>query len=112
MTKATVFDDQYICTGGQLYELLVGHDRFLADLRPVFFDHLGLPKKLVCHPYDICVEVIAREAGVIVTDEHGAPLSALLDIRADVAWAGYANVALHDLIAPALVELLGELKAE
>jgi hypothetical protein len=31
-----VFDDEYISTGGQLYEILVGHDRFLADLRPVF----------------------------------------------------------------------------
>ena len=28
VTKATVFDDQYICTGGQFYELIVGHDRF------------------------------------------------------------------------------------
>ena len=106
-----VFDDQYICTGGQLYEILVGHDRFLADLRPVFFDALGLPKKLVCHPYDICVEIIAREAGVIVTDENDAPLSALLDIRANVAWAGYANTALHNLIAPHLAELLEELRA-
>ena len=88
-----VFDDQYICTGGQIYEILVGHDRFLADLRPVFFEALGLPKKLVCHPYDICVELIAREAGVPLTDETGAPLSAPLDIRADVAWVGYANAA-------------------
>ena len=90
-----VFDDEYISTGGQLYELLVGHDRFLADLRPVFFEALGLPKKLVCHPYDICVELIARNAGVIVTDENGQPLSAPLDIRADVSWCGYANAALQ-----------------
>ncbi|MFI5357479.1 MAG: inositol monophosphatase, partial [Opitutales bacterium] len=27
-----VFDDQYISTGGQLHELLAGHDRFIADL--------------------------------------------------------------------------------
>jgi fructose-1,6-bisphosphatase/inositol monophosphatase family enzyme len=107
-----VFDDQYITTGGQLYELLVGHDRFLADLRPVFFDALGLPKKLVCHPYDICTELIAREAGVVVTDEHGAPLSAPLDIRAPVAWAGYANPALRARIEPHLRELLGGLTAK
>ncbi len=105
-----VFDDEYISTGGQLYEILVGHDRFLADLRPVFFDHLGLPKKLVCHPYDICVEIIAREAGVIVTDADGSPLTTPLDIRADVAWAGYANASLRNLIAPRLLQLLGELK--
>jgi hypothetical protein len=103
-----VFDDQYICTGGQLYELLVGHDRFLADLRPVFFEKLGLPKKLVCHPYDICVELIAREAGVFVTDEKGRPLSAPLDIRADVSWCGYANERLKASIEPELLELLSE----
>lgn len=104
-----VFDDQYICTGGQLYELLVGHDRFLADLRPVFFEKLGLPKKLVCHPYDICVELIAREAGVFVTDEKGQPLSAPLDIRADVSWCGYANERLKATIEPELLALLREL---
>ena len=106
-----VFDDEYITTGGQLYEILVGHDRFLADLRPVFFDALGLPKKLVCHPYDICTELIAREAGVIVTDENGAALAAPLDIRAPVSWVGYANAALRDRIQPELLNLLGELRA-
>lgn len=104
-----VFDDEYISTGGQIYELLVGHDRFIADLRPVFFEKLGLPKKLVCHPYDICVEIIAREAGVTITDEHGQPLSAPLDIRADVAWCGYANVTLKNTIEPELLALLRKL---
>lgn len=104
-----VFDDQYMTTGGQLYELLVGHDRFIADLRPVFFAALGLPPKLVCHPYDICTELIAREAGVFVTDERGAALAAPLDIRAAVAWCGYANETLKNHIAPKLEALLGEL---
>jgi len=103
-----VFDDEYISTGGQIYEILVGHDRFIADLRPVFFHALGLPKKLVCHPYDICIELIAREAGVVITDEAGLPLSAPLDIRADVAWAGYANAALRARIEPHLIELLAD----
>ena len=104
-----VFDDEYICTGGQLYEIMVGHDRFIADLRPLFFDALKLPKKLVCHPYDICTELIAREAGVIVTDEKGKPLSGILDIRGDVNWVGYANKTLQDLIEQPLQELLGKL---
>ncbi len=106
-----VFDDQYISTGGQIYELLVGHDRFLADLRPVFYRALGFPEKLVCHPYDICVELIAREAGVDITDERGAPLSAPLDIRAPVNWVGYANPTLRGLIEPHLLELLAGVKA-
>src|SRR5262249_17199057 len=33
--KAHCFEDQYISTGGQLYELMTGHDRFIADLRPL-----------------------------------------------------------------------------
>ena len=33
--KAHCFEDQYASTGGQLYELLAGHDRFIADLRPL-----------------------------------------------------------------------------
>ncbi len=105
-----VFDDQYMTTGGQLYEIMVGHDRFLADLRPVFFDVLGLPPKLVCHPYDICTELIAREAGVVVTDENGRPLDALFDIRAPVAWVAFANQTLRDRIEPHLHALLAELR--
>jgi len=104
-----VFDDQYMTTGGQLYELMVGHDRLLGDLRPVFFAALGLPPKLVCHPYDICVELIAREAGVPVVDENGAPLSVPLDIRAPVAWVGYANGALRARVEPHLLDLLSGL---
>ena len=33
--KAHCFEDQYASTGGQLYELMAGHDRFIADLRPL-----------------------------------------------------------------------------
>ncbi|MGH2515767.1 MAG: inositol monophosphatase, partial [Ktedonobacterales bacterium] len=29
--KAQAFEDQYICSGGQLYELIAGHDRFTTD---------------------------------------------------------------------------------
>ncbi|HEY3415175.1 MAG TPA: inositol monophosphatase [Armatimonadota bacterium] len=98
------FDDQYISTGGQLYELVVGHDRFNADLRPVF---LGPnPARLCCHPYDICVELIAKEAGVIITDERGDALSAPLDIREPVSWIGYANEGIRAQIQPALRRLL------
>ncbi|MDO8540260.1 MAG: hypothetical protein Q7S40_07440 [Opitutaceae bacterium] len=36
-TAPLVFDDQYISTAGQLYELelLAGHDRMVADIRPL-----------------------------------------------------------------------------
>jgi hypothetical protein len=101
-----VFEDQYICTGGQLYELVVGHDRFLADLRPMVFRKLGLTSSLVCHPYDICTALIAHEAGCVIEAPLGGALAAPLDTTSAVAWAGYANPALARHIRPVLRRLL------
>jgi Inositol monophosphatase family len=103
--KALCFEDQYASTGGQLYELAVGHDRFNADLRPLMRDLLlrrGQSSGLCCHPYDICTSLIAEEAGVLLTDPWGRPLDAPLDVSADVAWVGYANAALQRQIEPVL----------
>ena len=99
--KAQCFEDQYICTGGQLYGLMAGHDKFVADLRPLFEKSLakrGLRLGLCCHPYDLCTELIARELGVIVTDENGEQLKARLAVEPDVAWIGYANKAIQTQI--------------
>jgi hypothetical protein len=106
-----VFDDEYISSGGQLYELMVGHDRFLADLRPLLHDHTEGDVRLACHPYDICTALIACEAGVVVTDAWGAPLAAPLDTETPVAWVGYANETLHRTIEPVLQRLLREMLA-
>ena len=109
--EAQAFEDQYISTGGQLYELMLGHDRWVADLRPVAEAVLrgqGLELGLCCHPYDLCTELIAREAGVLVANEHGDPLSAPLDTEANVAWVGYANTEIQDQVAPALRTALKE----
>ena len=73
--KAQSFEDQYISSGGQLYELMAGHDRFVADLRPLFERRRPGGAALCCHPYDLCTELIARELGVLVTDEQGRPLA-------------------------------------
>ncbi|HEX9036405.1 MAG TPA: inositol monophosphatase [Ktedonobacterales bacterium] len=96
-----VFDDQYISSGGQLYELMVGHDRFVADIRPLFAA-LGIPASLCAHPYDLCTELIAREAGVVVCDPWGARLRAPLDTGTPVAWVGYASEPLRAGLEPAL----------
>ena len=107
--KAHCFEDQYLSSGGQLYELMMGHDRFVADLRPLvesLLNRRGLALGICCHPYDVCTELIAREAGVIVTDERGDPLRAPLQVEPDVAWAGYANEAIRREIEPLLHEAL------
>ncbi len=102
-----VFDDQYLSTGGQLYELLMGHDRFIADLRPLAFAALKLGAPLACHPYDICTALIAQELGCVITAPDGKPLQVPLDTTSPVAWTGYANEALARKIAPKLRRVLG-----
>jgi fructose-1,6-bisphosphatase/inositol monophosphatase family enzyme len=94
--KAQCFEDQYISTGGQLYELVMGHDRFVADIRPLM--RIGM----CCHPYDICTALIAEEAGVIITDAIGQSLQAPLDVKTDVAWVGFANAHIRNQIEPLL----------
>jgi len=103
--KAHCFEDQYASSGGQLYELMAGHDRFVADLRPLMGSVMaerGLPLGICCHPYDLCTELIARERGVIVTDESGGPLRATLTVEPDMAWVGYANKHIRAQIEPLL----------
>ncbi len=104
--KAQLFEDQYISTGGQLYELMAGHDRFVADLRPLFERHRPGGAALCCHPYDLCTELIARELGVSVTDEHGRSLAAPLDVTSDVSWVGFANEPLRAIVGPHLQHAL------
>src|SRR5205823_11206737 len=87
VTKATVFDDQYISTGGQFYELIVGHDRFNADLRPLFYKMQNQPPGLCCHPYDCATCLIAHEAGVVLTDALGGSLDGPLDTISGLSWA-------------------------
>jgi hypothetical protein len=106
-----VFEDQYACTGGQLIGLTVGQDRFIADLRPLvqrFAEERGIAPGHCCHPYDLCTNLIAEEAGVIVTTPTGGPVAAPLDTESNVAWVGYANRQLQSLIEPVLNDLLHE----
>lgn len=103
-----VFDDQYLTTGGQLRELLVGHDRMIGDLRPLVFRRLGLRSSLVCHPYDICTALILSEAGGLVERPDGGRLSAPLDTTSSVAWVAYSNATLARKVRPVLRRLLTE----
>jgi len=103
------YEDQNPSTGGQLYGLLSGADRFLADLRPLMqrvADQRGESLGHCCHPYDICTLLIAEEMGVMVTDSRGAPLDVPLNVETKVAWAGYANAHIRRQIEPVLQHVL------
>lgn len=104
--KAICFEDQYISTGGQLYELLMGHDRFIADLRPLLDQWLARQSRaqgICCHPYDLAAWLVAQQAGVLLTGGDGGVLDAPLDLHTDVAWIGYANAHIRQQIEPVLL---------
>jgi len=103
--RPACFEDQYASTGGELYEMIAGHDRLVADLRPLVQAvraGQGLPPGLCCHPYDLCTALIALESGVILTDPMGQPVDAPFNVTADVAWIGYANERLRARVEPVL----------
>jgi hypothetical protein len=104
-----IFEDQYISTGGQFYEMLTGHDRMIADLRPLVHGILGLHGDLHCHPYDVAAGLVMAEAGVILEKPLGGPLDAPLDTTTSVAWIAYANRTLAEQVRPALRTILSEL---
>lgn len=108
-----IFNDQYLTTGGQLYELIAGHDRFIADLRPVVFSKLNPANQLSCHPYDLAAVLVAEEAGVLVENPlTGASVDAPMDTTTPVCWVGYANAAIADAIRPVLRDILEKFRSE
>jgi hypothetical protein len=48
--KTHCFEDQYICSGGQLYELMAGHDCFAAHI-PLFQEDPHWRDLLFFHEY-------------------------------------------------------------
>jgi fructose-1,6-bisphosphatase/inositol monophosphatase family enzyme len=111
--RAKVFDDQYTSTAGQMVELMLGHDRFCCDLRPLFYQIREMKGDqvahgLVCHPYDMAGWLVAKQAGVLLTDGFGLPLRPLLDVYQPVHWCGYANQKLRDTIQPVILDWLSD----
>lgn len=103
----TVFDDQYISTGGQFYEVMVGHDRLVGDLRPLVFRVLDMEfSSLVCHPYDACAWLVLKNAGAVYEHPMGGFPDAPLDTTSGVIWVAYANESLAALARPVIKKVL------
>jgi fructose-1,6-bisphosphatase/inositol monophosphatase family enzyme len=102
--KAEVYSDQYISSGGQMAEVMLGRDRFVLDVRPLVHKRLGKASSLCCRPYDIVTMRIAQEAGCVVCDPFGNPLDAPLDTTTNVAFACYANQKLAAQLIPIVRE--------
>jgi len=104
----TVFDDQYISTGGQFYEVMTGHDRLVGDLRPLIFRVLDIETSLVCHPYDACAWLVLTKAGGVYEHPLGGFPDAPLDTSSAVAWMAYANEDLAALARPVIRKVLNQ----
>lgn len=102
----TVFDDQYISTGGAFYELIAGHDRMVGDLRPIVHAQLSLESTLVCHPYDCCTALLLEEAGVVYEHPLGGFPDAPMDTTSAMTWVAYANPVLAAIARPVLQKTL------
>jgi hypothetical protein len=107
--EIVLFEDQYISTGGQFGELLTGHDRMIADIRPLIFKKLGLASALCCHPYDVAAALVLQEAGVVLEAPGGSPMDGPLDTTSPISWVGYANPKLAAHIRPVLLTVLKEM---
>lgn len=101
-----LFDDQYISTGGQFYEILAGHDRFIGDIRPIIHRALDLDSPIVCHPYDCAAALLLQEAGAVYESPFGGFPDAPLDTTSPVSWLVYANPALAEKLRPVLHKAL------
>ena len=106
-----IFEDQYISTSGQFYEILSGHDRMIADIRPLVFQALGVESALCCHPYDVSAILVLTEWGIPVEKPLGGLLDSPLDTTSPVAWVAFANHDLADRIRPAFQQVLKEVLA-
>jgi hypothetical protein len=107
--EIVLFEDQYISTGGQFCELLLGHDRMIADIRPLIFKKLGLASALCCHPYDVAAALVLHEAGVVLEAPDGSPMDGPLDTTSPISWVAYANPKLAARVRPVLRSVLKEM---
>ncbi len=106
--EIVAFEDQYISSGGQLYELLTGKDRFVADVRASLYRQYAdkLRAGHVCHPYDLAAHLIGTEAGLILTGIDGNTLDGSFSTTCPMDWIGYANREIFNEVSPLLNSLL------
>jgi fructose-1,6-bisphosphatase/inositol monophosphatase family enzyme len=103
-----LYDDQYLCTAGQLHLVTTGRYRMLADLRGWLHRTRGL-QNFCSKPYDLATLLVYQEAGVPVLDERFQPLDAPLDTETRLSVIAFANEGLRAQLEPHLRAALEEL---
>jgi fructose-1,6-bisphosphatase/inositol monophosphatase family enzyme len=102
------FEDQYISTGGQFYEIITGKDRFTADIRKVLYGSMQGKMRggHVCHPYDLSALLVAEESGILITGVDGEPVNSPMDTTLPIDWLAFANKDIFDEVYPVLRGLM------
>jgi fructose-1,6-bisphosphatase/inositol monophosphatase family enzyme len=105
LSPRLIYDDQYLCSAGQLYLVATGRYRMLADLRGWLRRTRGL-ENFTSKPYDLAALLIYREAGVPVLGADLAPLDAPLDTETPLSVLAFANESLRERLAPHLAAVM------
>ncbi len=96
-----LYEDQVLCTAGQLFWLVTGRYRLLVDLRAWLRRAHGTGG-FTAKPYDLATLLVFREAGLPVFDAEGAPLDGPLDTETPLDVVAYGNATLAARLAPHL----------
>src|SRR5262249_5042599 len=106
-----LYDDQYLCTAGQLQLVTTGRYRLLADLR----GWLHRTRRLAsfpAKPYDLAALLVQEEAGVPGRDDQFQPLDAPFDTESRLSVIAFGNEALRRALEPHLRAAMEESLAE
>jgi len=107
LDQRLLYDDQYLCTAGQLFLTGTGRYRMLADLRGWLHRTRGL-RNFTAKPYDLATLLVWHEAGVPVLDEHFEPLDAPMDTESKLSVIAFANEELRGKLLPHLRAAMAE----
>jgi len=101
LSPRLLYDDQYLCSAGQLFLVATGRYRMLADLRGWLARTRGI-ESFTSKPYDLSTLLIWREAGIPVLDDELQPLDAPLDTETKLSVIAFANEELRHKLQPLL----------
>ena len=105
LSPRLIYDDQYLCNAGQMFFVVTGRYRMLADLRGWLHRAFGL-ENFTAKPYDMAALLVYREAGVPILDEHFQPFDAPMDTETRLSILAFANRSLAERLAPALADVM------
>jgi len=110
LSTRLIYDDQYLCSAGQLWLAATGRYRMAVDLRR-WLRRVHGGDSFTAKPYDVGALLAFREAGLIVLDADMRPLDAPLDTETPLDLVVFPDervrAAFQPLVEAAMEELAG-----